>query len=117
MSTYTIRGTNGNDTLAGSSADDLIEGGQGHDTILGWLGADTLDGSAGNDVLVAAETTVSMSGGDGEDQLFLGQPAAGVTLVAGGGAGRDTFILEGENAAGCAASAISWRDRQVIVLI
>ena len=51
MTTTTISGTSGNDSLTGSSADDSILGLAGNDTLLGGLGNDTLDGGAGYNVV------------------------------------------------------------------
>ena len=51
MTTTTLSGTSGNDSLTGSSADDSILGLAGNDSILGLAGNDTLLGGLGNDTL------------------------------------------------------------------
>ena len=48
-----IGGSQGNDTLYGSAADDLISGQAGNDTLVG--GSDTGGGGAGNDILSGGE--------------------------------------------------------------
>jgi Ca2+-binding RTX toxin-like protein len=66
-----IRGTAGDDSLTGTTANEHILGGAGNDTLKGGGGHDTLDG------------------GDGNDRIELG---AGVVAV--GGHGADTFVVE-----------------------
>ena len=44
--------TDGNDSIRGFIADDVIHGGSGNDLLQGGYGNDTLDGGAGNDLLV-----------------------------------------------------------------
>lgn len=61
LPTGELSGGEGNDTLAGGSAADLIFGQGGNDTMLGNGGADQLFGAGGND---------TMTGGDGDDQVF-----------------------------------------------
>src|SRR5258706_8398523 len=58
----TINGLGGNDFLAGDSGDDSIVGGAGNDTLYGDGGNDWLEGGAGND---------SMSGGGGQDNIVF----------------------------------------------
>src|SRR5438552_2671873 len=58
----TINGLGGNDFLAGDSGDDSIVGGTGNDTIYGDGGNDWLESGAGND---------SMSGGGGQDNIVF----------------------------------------------
>lgn len=47
-----IYGGDGNDTLTGNAADNVIFGGRGNDTLKGMAGNDTLDGGAGSDTAV-----------------------------------------------------------------
>src|SRR5258708_922079 len=63
----TINGLGGNDFLAGDSGDDSIVGGAGNDTLYGDGGNDWLEGGAGND---------SMSGGGGHDNIVFREFAA-----------------------------------------
>src|SRR5258708_36633696 len=58
----TINGFGGNDFLAGNSGEDSIVGGAGNDTLYGDGGNDWLEGGAGND---------SMSGGGGQDNIVF----------------------------------------------
>lgn len=94
--------TTGDDTITGSAADNFIDagdgadhvmGGDGDDTLQGGAGADSVEGQAGNDVVYGGDQTGpddgvsdTLSGGDGADQLFLGEADQ-----ASGGAGADTF--------------------------
>ena len=87
----TIVGSDGDDTLEGTSDNDVICGGAGDDTIVGLGGDDVIWGGAGDDML---------TGGDGDDRLF-GEAGAD-TLVGGtggdelwGGSGADS--LEGNS--------------------
>jgi Ca2+-binding RTX toxin-like protein len=66
----------GNDSLLGGKGKDLLGGGEGNDSLSGGQDADLLIGSAGNDILL---------GGRGNDVLFSG--SGNDTLV--GGLGRD----------------------------
>ena len=63
-----VVGTNGNDRLVGSSADNILSGGNGNDRLFGASGSDVLNGSEGNDFLDGG-------GGSGIDQLFGGEDA------------------------------------------
>ncbi len=73
-----MSGRDGADTMSGDGGDDLMEGGEGTDNISGDAGNDTLKGDAGNDQL---------DGGSGSDVLVGG--AGNDTLT--GGDGADTF--------------------------
>lgn len=57
----TVRGTNGNDLLLGTSGADLLDGRKGTDCLVGGAGADSLDGGQDNDVCIvgAPEDTTS----------------------------------------------------------
>ncbi|MGQ0742762.1 MAG: calcium-binding protein [Acidimicrobiales bacterium] len=68
----TIRGTDGDDVLTGTSRRDVIHGGRGDDVIRGLGGDDILCGGQGKDFL---------SGGDGKDRLYGG---SGKDLLVGG---------------------------------
>ncbi len=67
----TLTGTPGNDTIVGTSADDVISGAGGNDSLQGGLGDDEIYGGDGNDTL---------AGGIGFDYLY-------------GGAGNDTYLV------------------------
>ncbi|PLL14648.1 hypothetical protein C0V75_04330 [Tabrizicola sp. TH137] len=81
---------------AAADAADLLDGGDGDDTLSGGLGADTLLGGAGNDSLLAAQGD-SASGGSGDDIIRLqdlGEAGAG-TISISGGDGFDQLYLGG----------------------
>ena len=80
----TVEGSEGNDTLGGSSTTataDIINGYGGNDTLNGYAGDDLLNGGEGNDTL---------SGGTGNDTLVGG--LGNDTLT--GGAGNDIFVFD-----------------------
>src|SRR3989442_3250254 len=58
----TINGFGGNDFLAGNSGDDSIVGGAGNDTIYGDGGNDWVEGGSGNDLV---------SGSGGQDNIVF----------------------------------------------
>lgn len=62
-----IYGKAGDDTISGHAGDDTIFGGSGHDTIYGGSGNDCLLGEAGNDNLTGDTGTDIADGGDGTD--------------------------------------------------
>jgi Ca2+-binding RTX toxin-like protein len=68
-----------NNTLTGSSADDILNGMEGNDKLLGNAGDDSLDGGEGNDTIM---------GGNGDDQLAGGEDNDVLT----GGAGNDLLV-------------------------
>jgi Ca2+-binding RTX toxin-like protein len=74
-----IRGTAGNDSLTGTSVDDLIEGLAGNDTLMGLAGNDTLDAGTGGDLLI---------GGSGNDTYIVDGP--GDSIRENAGEGTDT---------------------------
>jgi hypothetical protein len=93
----TIVGTNGNNILTGTGADDVIaglegndviEGNGGRDTICGGEGADTLRGNGNDDVLNGGPGNDTLRGGDGRDLLDGGQG----TDDCNGGLGNNTLF-------------------------
>lgn len=89
-------GTDGNDTLSGTSLGDLLRGGlgrdmlsglEGNDTLMGERGADLLMGSLGMDTLMGGFGTDTLQGGRGADLLVGGVGTDSLT----GGLGRDRF--------------------------
>ncbi|HEX8322655.1 MAG TPA: NF038122 family metalloprotease [Tepidisphaeraceae bacterium] len=78
---YDARG--GNDTIVGSTRNELIYGGDGDDNVDANAGADTVYGGIGNDFLSGSSQSDRIFGEDGEDSL-------------GGGNGNDS--LYGGNA-------------------
>ena len=90
----TITGTNGDDTLNGTTADDVICGLGGNDLIRGNLGFDRIYGGPGDDDISGDADDDLLVGGDGHDRLAGG---AGDDWILGGpgddalygGAGND----------------------------
>ena len=80
----------GNDTVRGSNAANVIGTGRGNDTIYFSFGNDVLDGGAGQDTLVIDATLGSLTGGLAADgTLHISARAGEVTSVAN----VETFVL------------------------
>jgi Ca2+-binding RTX toxin-like protein len=106
LSTVTLDGGSGNDTVFGGSGPDTLAGGDGDDVVYGGGGNDVLDGGNGNDVLSGGDGNDTVGGGAGDDQLQGGTGADTLTGADGndtiqggedndaldGGAGDDTVI-------------------------
>ncbi len=73
-----IYGLGGNDTLNGKELDDTLDGGAGSDRLYGMAGNDTLYGGEGNDTLSGSTGSDILVGGPGNDSLD-------------GGPGADTY--------------------------
>ena len=84
-----IRGTAGNDRLAGGNGDDIIIGGRGNDRLTGGLGEDVLRGEKGRDALSGGKQDDRMFGGGSDDNIFGGRGDDRLT----GGRGDD--LLKG----------------------
>jgi len=69
----TIDGSSGIDLLVGGRGGDTLEGGDDADTLLGGQGDDVLSGGAGDDGLYGEQGPDTLTGGDGAD-LFSGGP-------------------------------------------
>ena len=80
----------GDDTVAGSAANDLVYGNEGEDIIAGSLGNDSLFGGKGKDLLGGDAGNDYLSGGQDADMLF---GFAGNDILLGG-RGND-FIISG----------------------
>ena len=90
-------GGDGDDTLTGNAAANLLYGGRGNDTLFGGAGSDTLSGGDGDDTLVGnadifASEADTLNGGNGNDTI-LGEP----TDTVNGGAGTDTLQAVNSN--------------------
>jgi len=72
---FATGGTDGADTLVGTSAANIIFGFDGADVIKGLAGADRLYGGLGDDVLKGAKGADFLSGGEGDDVLKGGKGA------------------------------------------
>ena len=82
----TINGFAGNDFIAGNSGDDSVAGGTGNDTIFGDGGNDWIEGGAGND---------SLSGSGGQDDLVFREfGAANADVVASFATAWDRIQLD-----------------------
>ncbi|MEQ9639869.1 MAG: FecR domain-containing protein [Alphaproteobacteria bacterium] len=99
-----VNALEGDDTVSGSAAADLIVGGEGddvltgnagNDTLTGGAGDDSLDGGDGNDLLSGAPGTDTLIGGAGNDTLLVGATDA-VDDVLDGGAGTDRLQTAGD---------------------
>ncbi|NEP45730.1 MAG: calcium-binding protein [Okeania sp. SIO2H7] len=98
-----VLGLNGDDTMGGSAAADLIRGGKGDDDILGNGSDDRLFGDKNRDFLDGGLGNDTLRGGKGVDLLFGGEGAdtligeVDVDIYKGGG-GSDSFVLRRDQA-------------------
>jgi Ca2+-binding RTX toxin-like protein len=102
----TLRGTSeddlligggGNDRLFGRAGNDTLIGGPGRDRLEGQTGNDRLTGDSGRDTLLGGEGQDFLEGNGGDDRLDGGQGADTLTGGGGndtltGGDGRDRFV-------------------------
>lgn len=103
----TLVGGAGNDTLSSTDSymagagDTTLIGGAGDDTISAGRGNDVVDGGTGNDTIIVnfgnfgSGLHVTVGGGDGDDMFRFNTNmyAPAGTVVATGGAGRDTYAF------------------------
>jgi predicted extracellular nuclease len=96
----TIRGTDGNNVISGTTkrdvimglgGNDVIRGGNAEDVICGGAGNDTVNGEVGDDVLLGGFGDDAVSGGNGNDILIGGPGADALT----GGGGQNQLTQEG----------------------
>ncbi|MGQ0630533.1 MAG: hypothetical protein ACT4P1_05785 [Sporichthyaceae bacterium] len=80
-----IDGRGGKDILCGGSGRDELAGGDGNDLLVGGSGRDDLRGQDGRDTLEAGDSADLLSGGDGTDTLRAGDGDDALS----GGLGRD----------------------------
>jgi len=83
LTSVSLIGGSGNDTLTGGSGADRLDGGDGADSLVGGVGDDTLVGGPGNDSLDAGGGRDLLRGDAGNDDLI-------------GGADSDSFAFPGE---------------------
>jgi hypothetical protein len=90
----TLVGTSGNDVICGDTGADTIKGHGGDDVIFGGGGADHITGGKGADVIYGGGSADSLSGGRGRDKLLGGKGDDQLSGDSGkdelkGGKGRD----------------------------
>ncbi len=68
----TVYGEDGNDTIYGGSAVDVLNGGPGNDELDGNGGNDRIDGGPGDDTLYAGGGDATLTGGPGHDSIHTG---------------------------------------------
>ncbi|MBD1869005.1 hypothetical protein H6F95_17220 [Cyanobacteria bacterium FACHB-471] len=90
-----IRGTEANDSLRGTLAQDTILGRGGNDILIGLDDDDVLSGGSGNDTLFGENNNDFLSGGPGNDWLqgTRGGSISGEKDRLVGGDGADQFVL------------------------
>src|SRR5215218_9598019 len=92
----TILGTSANETISGTSEDNITCAGGGNDTVKGLGGNDTLKGEAGNDKLLGGVGNDTLDGGLGTDtasySASLTAVTASVATNSSTGEGSDTFL-------------------------
>ncbi|MFW8595898.1 M10 family metallopeptidase C-terminal domain-containing protein, partial [Cribrihabitans neustonicus] len=84
-----LKGTKGDDDLAGGAGGEVLRGRKGSDELHGRGGDDAIYGGAGGDVLQGGAGEDALHGRKGSDAL---QGGAGEDVLTGG-AGRDAFIF------------------------
>jgi Ca2+-binding RTX toxin-like protein len=103
-----LAGGAGADTLVGGAGADTLDGGDGDDVLsdhsaladignaVQGFGADSLAGGSGNDTIYGGTYggNDTLDGGDGNDVLHLRTGSFDPVLLALGGAGDDTFLID-----------------------
>jgi Ca2+-binding RTX toxin-like protein len=79
----------GDNTIFGTSTDDLIQGLDGNDSLYGLAGNDTLEGGVDDDTLYGEVGTNTLSGGAGNDYIYSSSPSD----IIDGGADIDYLTL------------------------
>ena len=87
-----ITGTSRNDLLEGLGGDDFLYGLGGRDHLYGGDGNDFLDGGSGNDRLDGGAGADIMIGGQGSDLYFVDHVSDQVVEISGVGSGYDTVM-------------------------
>jgi Ca2+-binding RTX toxin-like protein len=98
--TNLLFGQVGNDTLTGGGGIDLLCGGNGDDTLSGGGDDDSLGGGAGNDRLIGGPGADNLAGGAGNDRLTGGQGADRFSGGVGTDAATDFSAAEGDTTDG-----------------
>jgi Ca2+-binding RTX toxin-like protein len=79
----------GTDTMTGSGGTDNVHGGSGNDSIDGGTGADVLYGGTGDDTIIGGTGNDTMVGGDGTDTADYSSDSAAVTVSLSTGTATD----------------------------
>jgi len=92
LTTVSVDGNDGDDTIAGTPFADALDGGAGNDRVVGARGDDQMLGDAGDDTLVwnNDDGSETMDGADGTDTVE----------VNGAAAGGDVFTIKPDSIAG-----------------
>jgi Ca2+-binding RTX toxin-like protein len=117
----TLSGDAGDDTLTAEAGNNVLDGGDGNDALSAYgYGNNVLSGGAGNDNLGAGDGNATIDGGAGDDFITIGglsgnstahriqadggdgndrfhfslEGSSRLDVVAHGGAGRDTFVVD-----------------------
>ena len=77
----TLRGTSEEDILLGGDGDDLIQAGPGDDAVGGGAGANVIEAGSGDDVILLASAADVIDGGDGTDIIRLSSTMASLDLA------------------------------------
>jgi Ca2+-binding RTX toxin-like protein len=85
-----VQGSDFDDTIAGSSIDNVLVGNDGNDTISGLAGNDQIQGSDGDDTLSGGDGNDQIQGNNGDDTVDEGAAANGADILSGG-ADSDTL--------------------------
>jgi Ca2+-binding RTX toxin-like protein len=89
-----IKGTNSNNVLAGTTADDDIYAYGGNDTVYGYGGDDWIDGGSGNDTLYGGAGNDVLLGGSGINTLYGGSGADWFRMTNRSSALSDDYIAD-----------------------
>lgn len=87
LNIQSVIGSDYNDTIEGSSANNTITGGDGDDTLYGYDGNDTISGGAGADTIYGGDGSDTINGNGGADIIYA---SLGVDMLTGG-VGADSF--------------------------
>ena len=109
----TIEGSSGDDLAAGFHGDDQIHGNDGDDTIDGGSGVDSLHGDDGDDVVFGRGGNDPIEGGAGDDLIFGN---VGLDTISGGAGddvihgGQDYDVLHGDDGNDVLNGDYGWDD-------
>lgn len=82
-----IKGTPANELILGKGGDDTVDGKSGDDCIIGGSGNDKIDSGQGNDIVVGGIGNDKIEAGSGDDIVYGNEGADGIN----GAAGNDTI--------------------------